>query len=410
MKTIHTSYTYQSPAHVMTTEIKESVNPTDGKVIVESRPKILVLTPDLRNICGVSNYFNTINLDENIRGLHYFFVNTIDKENSFLKLKRLFVNYWVFMKKLRREKYDLIHINPSLNTNSFLRDGIFCLITILFEVKFIIFFRGWEDKFEEKLGKSFLLKLLFNHSYRRCTNFIILGQSFKDKLIRLGVDRWRTNFWIESTVANSAYLSELSLENKFRSYEGEINVLFLSRIVKSKGTVTAIDAFDIVRKNLPHLKIKLIIAGDGDELTAVKEHVENNKVASVYFLGFVKGEAKKEVLLNSHILLFPTVYGEGLPNCILEAMLYGMPVISRYNGAISDVVTHEENGFLTDSIDPVVFSDFLKRLIEDRELYQKIATNNHLKALESFTKEKVKNRVLGIYNGLLENKKEKYYA
>jgi glycosyltransferase involved in cell wall biosynthesis len=82
-------------------------------------------------------------------------------------------------------------------------------------------------------------------------------------------------------------------------------------------------------------------------------------------------------------------------------MLYGMPVISRYNGAISDVVTHEENGFLTDSVDPVVFSDFLQRLTDDTELYQKIAINNHLKAIQSFTKEKVKNRILDIYSELL---------
>ena len=400
MESFNTSYTAPSLIDMGTTDLAEKINTKEGHSFFENQ-KVLVLTPDLRNVCGVSNYYNTIRLDESIQNLEYFFLNTTDKENAFLKLKRLVVNYWIFIRKLHHEKYNLIHINPSLNTKSFLRDGLFCMITILFKINFVIFFRGWENNFEQRLSKSRSMKWLFNHSYRRCLHYIVLGQSFRDKLLKLGVNGLSTQFWIESTVADSTYLNDFSISKKFSSFEEEIKILFISRIVKSKGTFTAIEAFDILRRANPYLKIKLVIAGDGNELLAAKELVRQNSIESVEFLGLVKGEQKKDVLLSSHILLFPTEYGEGLPNCILEAMLYGMPVISRYNGAISDVVTHEENGFLTDSVDPVVFSDFLQRLTDDTELYQKIAINNHLKAIQSFTKEKVKNRILDIYSELL---------
>lgn len=372
-------------------------------ISLESKPKILVLTPDLRNICGVSNYFNTIRLDESMRGLDYFFVNNVNKENAFYKLKRLILNYVFFIKKLVQNKYDLVHINPSFNKNSFLRDAVFCYIASFFQIKMVIFFRGWDDKFEDLLYKKAYLRLLFNYTYRRCPNYIVLGQSFKNKLIKLGVDPAKTKFWVESTVANSNYLPEFSIDKKLMTFNDEINLLFISRIVKSKGTYTAIKAFDILRNENPHLKINFTVAGDGKELESVKQYVKQNDIQSVSFLGFVKGDQKKEVLLKSHILIFPTEYGEGLPNCILEGMLYGMPIISRYNGAISDVVTHEENGFLTESVDPITFSVFLEKLVKDKSLYSKMAINNHSKALNNFTKERVKTRVLDIYEELLTN-------
>lgn len=395
------SFTSLPHKELATNKQEATINLTSLDTTAKSISRILVLTPDLRNICGISNYFNTIRLNENIQDFDYFYVNTVDKENAFLKLKRLLINYVIFSRKVANGNYKLIHINPSLNTNSFLRDAIFCLIATLCKTKIIIFFRGWEDNFEARLHNSLLLKFLFNYTYRLCLNFIVLGKVFKGKLLNLGVDISKVNFWIETTVADSSYLTEFSLEKKFQSFEEEINVLFISRIVKSKGTYIAIDAFDILQKKNSHLKLNLIIAGDGSELPAVRQYVTQNQIASVHFLGFVKDARKKEVLLNSHILLFPTHYGEGLPNCILEGMLYGMPIISRYNGAISDVVTHEENGFLSESKDPYIFSHFLQRLVNDKNLYKKMAKINHEKALSNFTNEKVKSRILEIYKQIL---------
>ena len=50
---------------------------------------------------------------------------------------------------------------------------------------------------------------------------------------------------------------------------------------------------------------------------------------SLEFLGFQDGKAKDSLLREQELLLFPTFYeGEAMPGVILEAMSYGMDVVT----------------------------------------------------------------------------------
>ncbi len=64
--------------------------------------------------------------------------------------------------------------------------------------------------------------------------------------------------------------------------------------------------------------------------------------------------------------LFPT-YHEGMPGSVLEAMGYGLPVITRTVGGLPDFFEHEKMGFITESLDASVFADFLEQLVKDPE-------------------------------------------
>jgi glycosyltransferase involved in cell wall biosynthesis len=99
-------------------------------------------------------------------------------------------------------------------------------------------------------------------------------------------------------------------------------------------------------------------------------------------------------------MLFPTFYGEGLPNYILEGMLYGMPIVSRVNGAIPEVVKHDINGYLTDSMDSATFADYIRQIVLDVERYRQMALTNHRVAQGRFTTERVKERFLAVYEGM----------
>ena len=168
-------------------------------------------------------------------------------------------NYWRFTRKAASNRYDLIHINPSFNRNSFFRDAVFCMLAVLCQKKFLIFFRGWSDNLENKVRYSSLYRTIFNYSYKRCKHFIVLGNRFKSKLEGLGIDQ--SQFWLETTVADSSYLPEFSLDEKFESFDrDEINILFISRIIEEKGIYIALDAFRILKEENPNRKLNLIVA------------------------------------------------------------------------------------------------------------------------------------------------------
>ena len=334
---------------------------------------ILLLVPDLRRKGGVANYYKRLKLNE-LSNITYFQINTVDtpaEENTnifdFLLLIKKFSNLpLLYLKYIFTVfRYQLIHVNPSLNPKSFYRDMIFIFIAKIFNKSVLVFFRGWDDDFEEKIKNSTLLTFLFKMTFAKADGFLVLGQLFKDKLIELGVAPSKS-FYIETTIADSRYIEYLDLDEKIKSYSNNSNFLFISRILKRKGIFIAIDAFAKSNKKLKNRKLTFYIAGDGEDLQKAKDYVRQKGYPDIVFLGYTMNEDKKFVLLNCHIMIFPTYYGEGLPNSILEAMLYGMPVISRLNAGIPDVVEHEVNGFLTDSLDSNVFSDYCTRLLEDK--------------------------------------------
>lgn len=359
--------------------------------------KILILVPDLSLPGGVSNYYNSVRLDQE-KNIHYFAVNKGKSRSALRTAWRLFINYGKFFFLLVKDRYELVHVNPSLDRRSFYRDSLFIILAKILKRQTLVFFRGWTDSFEDKIKRSRVKSFLFKMSYAKADKYIVLGQVFKLKLIALGVPE-KTEFFIESTVADSSYLNELNLESKCISFNEKRKFLFLSRIEKEKGVYIAVDAFSGFLSRYPEKSSCLTIAGDGPELAAVKKYVTEKKLSNIEFAGHVGGEQKKKLLITSHVLLFPTYYGEGIPNSILESMLYGMPIVSRTVGGIPDIIQNDVNGYLSESLDPGVFLDFISRLTSDIDLYKRISNNNYITAKEKYTTERVRERILEIYSG-----------
>lgn len=361
-------------------------------------PKTLILVVDISSPGGVANYYRNLKLDAE-NEITYFTISSGHPQSLFATILRLIGKYIVFAYKIIREKYEVVLINPSLDLGkSFHRDMVFIMLARLLKKEVVVFFRGWFDPYEERIKKSRFKSFLFSISYAKVKKYIVLGSIFKTKLIGLGVPA-DTEFNIETTVADSSHLGEFDITKKYSTYQEKINFLFLSRIENDKGIYIAIDAFAEYAAKNPNRNSSLIVAGDGPDLPAVREYVVERKIPNIEFLGNVSGNSKKDVLLKSHIMIFPSLT-EGLPNCVLEGMLYGMPIISRTTGGIPEVVHQNINGYLTESFSPSIFANFLSTLASDEELYKKMANDNHVKALHRYTVENVRERILNILKNI----------
>lgn len=360
---------------------------------------ILVLTPDLELDGGVTNYYRVLNLPEHVSA-DYFFVNS---PRQMSRMAKALITPLFFIRFLwTAPKYKLIHVNPSLDFNSFFRDMVFVVLSFLMRKRVLIFFHGWEDGFQAKIQGNRLLQSLFTITYARADAFIVLGNCFKQKLCELGVSDTKP-FYIETTVADSTGLNQLDLQKKSRCAATRIHCLYMSRVLRDKGIYIALEAYQEVRNANPDADLKFTVAGTGPDLDGAKQYVQDQGLEEVDFVGEVRDEDKSALLSKCHILLFPTYYGEGLPCCVLEAMLFGLVVISRYNAAIPEVVEHGVNGLLTDSVDSAVFAKFLKQLVTSPQTLSEISLLNHNTARTKFTTEKVRSRLQTIYRELLSD-------
>jgi glycosyltransferase involved in cell wall biosynthesis len=362
--------------------------------------KILITTPNLRFPGGVTNYYSLVGVDS-VPGVDYFNVhfNTFTHHESKVgKIFRLLYKYFEFIIKLPR--YDVVHVNPSLDMNSFLRDAVFIFLGKFFGKKVIFFMHGWQDLFAERVKNSVLLRAIFRNSYARVNGVILSGTIFRDKLIGLGMKE-DVPFFLETMTADSRYIEQLNLEKKYRKMKDTVKLGFVSRIEKEKGVYIAIDAFEQLQQ-MTKKKLKLYIAGDGQELGDAMTYVKKNNIKNVEFPGYIKDERKHCVLSDIHICFFPTYFGEGIPSTILEGMLYGMPIVSRINAGIPDQVEEGVNGFLLESKNAQDFVPILYDLVTHPEKIEEIGQRNYLKAREKYTSENIRMRLLNIYREVYE--------
>jgi len=360
---------------------------------IKNNCKTLILVPDLNVPGGVANYYNSLQLN-GVSNISYFTINKQESNSRVSTTFRVLKNYLYFLLKVIKDRNELVVVNPSLYPRSFYRDFGFIIFTRSLKKRVIVFFHGWLDSFEEEIKNSMFKSFLFRISYAKVPEFVVLGKTFKNKLISLGASS-DAKFFIETMVAGPKALSRVDLKEKILSFEKEVIFLFLSRIEKEKGIYIAISAFHEFQKKFPERKATLIVAGDGPDLLAVKLYVQEQEISNIQFFGHITGEDKRRVLQQSHVMLFPS-YTEGLPNVILEGMLYGMPIISRATGAIPEIVHNGINGYLTESYNPGIFTEFLSLIALNVEVYEEIGERNHKIALERFLNENVKERFIKI--------------
>jgi glycosyltransferase involved in cell wall biosynthesis len=310
---------------------------------------------------------------------------------------RLFLAYG---RILESEKIDIVHSNPSLLPGSIIREALFICSAKRYRRKILVFFRGWNEDFENLLVKNRAIFSLFRRVYNKSDVFIVLGSEFKSKMISWG---FKQPIFVETTTVDDLLLKDFDLDKRLSDFTSRktIQILFLSRIEREKGIFETIDAFDSLSKKYP---VKLYVAGNGSALRSCREYTEKKNISEVSFAGHVEGPDKIDVFRKSDIYCFPTYHGEGMPNSVLEAMGFGLPVVTRAVGGICDFFKDGLHGFLVDGTDSQEISKCLERLISNRPLCAEISRRNHNYAADTFITSKVARRIEKIYEMLFYGK------
>ena len=355
-------------------------------------PRVLITVPDLSRPGGVSALFNILNIQDS--AIKYFSLHGSKRSYKFLRPLELI---WVYIRFFYRSCfYDVIHVNPSMNRKSFLRDGIFVFLAKTLGKRVLVYWHGWDSDYANSVITNQKLSLFFKKTYKKADCHLVLGSSFKAELIHSGIED--KVIYIESNAASNNYLKDDPI-NKRDLDNKTINILFIARLEKEKGIYQALEVIESLKSQY---NVHFNIAGNGNEFENIKNYIGQkglNKFCSV--LGNVSGLDKHLLFKNSDIMLFPTFHKEGMPITILEGMMYGLPILSSKTGGIPDWVESGVNGFVYTSNTPGNYTTGITNLIKDRELFDKISKNNIRKSNELFTPEKVVSRLKDYYSNIM---------
>jgi glycosyltransferase involved in cell wall biosynthesis len=140
-------------------------------------------------------------------------------------------------------------------------------------------------------------------------------------------------------------------------------MLFLARVERRKGVYLAVEAFELLKPLFP--SVTLTIAGSGSELSHLRSLIKEKQLVDVTTPGYIRGRHKYEALAAADCYVFPTFDGEGMPISVLEAMAFGLPVVTRPVAGIGRAVEHGVEGLLIASLAAEDFAEATRQLIED---------------------------------------------
>lgn len=360
--------------------------------------RVLITVPHLNSKGGVANYYRTIRKYFSV-DVDFFEVgaNKWEEKTGFERLKQLVIDPLRFRRLMihGRKHYDLIHLNPSFNYGSLIRDGILLKIARDCGKKTIVFFRGFNMD-NAMIVDKYLQKAFFIN-YCKVNSFALLASEFEDQLRTWGFTQ---PIFLETTLVDDEFAKGFSIEDRVeRIGNGKsVNLLFLARIVKEKGVIETLGAFKLLMEKYSNLF--LTMAGDGPFLRQTIQFAKSMGIDQrILFPGFVAGEAKNQIMTNSDIYIFPS-YTEGMPNSVLEAMAFGMPVVATPVGGIKDILKDGENGFLLRHNTPASIADSVMRIIEDKGL-QKTMSINCYQSRPRYLASNVARRLEAIYEKVI---------
>ena len=172
----------------------------------------------------------------------------------------------------------------------------------------------------------------------------------------------------------------INIRKKYNINQNDVVVGWLGRLTKVKNPELVLE----IARRLPN--VWFLIGGDGH----IFEEMKQKKPKNVIFLGWVDPNN----FWRFCDIAILTSRNEAAPFSLVEALSYGLPIISTEVGSVKDIVT-SENGILADNI--CNFISAITFLKENKRKRQAMARQSRILYKNKFSESKFLNKHENIY-------------
>lgn len=287
---------------------------------------------------------------------------------------------------------EIIYFMPALSGFALIRDYLFLRIIKTFNRRKLILHIRTQIKREDwdnPLKKIILKGLL------QCDKVIVLGPELIENLN--GEVARNKIYILPNAISNTLSDKEFENINDRKSINNDLNLLFLSNLEESKGWFKLLEACKLLSD--ADLNYTCHFVGDWrseHERQKFLRYIEKNNLSgNIIYHGRLMGKEKNEMFANADILIFPTE-DEACPRVIIEAMEYGLPVISNDVGTIPSIIEHGKTGFILERNQAIEIFGYIIKL-QDQEYRNLMGLNGRERFLEKFTLDLYKNKFIAIF-------------
>jgi glycosyltransferase involved in cell wall biosynthesis len=170
----------------------------------------------------------------------------------------------------------------------------------------------------------------------------------------------------------------------------------IGRLNPEKGQMIFLRALEKTARSVPG--VKALIIGDGQDRAMLEGFCREKALSDhVVFLGHQEKIADYYQVLD--LLVLPS-FSEGLPNTVLEAMSFGVPVLATAVGGVPEIIQNG-NGIMVPPNDPEALAERMIEFLGDEALRQAIGSKGKNSLYPRFAPDYRVRQIVNLYEELL---------
>ena len=361
------------------------------KISNNTSKKVLIIGPDYRNHRGGIGAVINEHKKLFIHSKFYCSYKVLSSWKSILySLFKiiLFPFYLLFNSNIK-----IIHLHGASRGSFYRKYYYFFISKKIFNKKVIYHIHGGEFHLFIKESSKFLIKHI-NIMIYKSDIIIVLSDWWVDYFKNQFPDKKITK--LDNSVPIQSFINRSSPSKK-------VSFLFLGLISKNKGCYEILDVAERLVQRKVDFEINLGGNGETDKLCKIITEKNLNKY--VNYLGWLTGDKKSEIFKQNNVYLLPSK-NEGLPVSILEAMSYGLPIISTKVGGIPEMIEENKSGFIIEPGDLNALEEKMMYFIENKDKINQMGNISKTIVDNKFSNEIVQKQLTELYNELLNSTKK----
>jgi len=233
--------------------------------------------------------------------------------------------------------------------------------------------------------KNIIIKLLIILLYKYTDQIFTNAKNISKDLSKLNIN---------SKVVYSGLINKI-LPKKKHKKKLFYKLIAVGRLSEQKDYFTLIKAIKILKNK----NFKLFIYGEGKLKNRINYFIkENNLNHRITIMGHVKN--KEKIYRDADLIILSSIF-EGIPNCIVEAINYSVPVIaSRNHGGNKEILKNGKFGDLFRMRDEVQLANKINSFFQNPKKLQKkvkLGSNSLNKFLIKNTSKNLENNLFKLY-------------
>ena len=180
--------------------------------------------------------------------------------------------------------------------------------------------------------------------------------------------------------------------------DNEILIGSIANLRKVKNIDAIITAATKLCQNFSNLKF--VVIGEGEEREHLQKLIKMNSLTEKFLL---PGRYENIIpCLAAFDIAVLVSSSESFSNVLIEYMAAGLPIVASNVGGNSEAIVDNESGLLYRLANPDELVKSVTRIINDRELTDKLKTNARKRAWENYRKEEIIQQYEDYYSALVK--------